>query len=126
MDETPAMAVPGAPEEHGTRLRNNALNLVGNVGLALGSAAPTASIALTLAAIVAASSYASPVAILVIGLPMLGIAVAFKRRCRPRRSRSVSQPTEARPRAHRRPPGPGTRAPGAPQSRRHRRRKRPA
>jgi hypothetical protein len=53
--------------------------LVGNVGLALGSAAPTASIALTLAAIVAASSYASPVAILVIGLPMLGIAAAFKR-----------------------------------------------
>lgn len=51
----------------------------GNVGLALGSAAPTASIALTLAAIVAASSRASPVAILVIGLPMLGIAAAFKR-----------------------------------------------
>jgi len=72
-------ATPGAPEEHGTRLRNNALNLVGNVGLALGSAAPTASIALTLAAIVAASSYASPLAILVIGLPMLGIAAAFKR-----------------------------------------------
>ena len=72
-------ATPGAPEEHGTRLRNNAPNLVGNVGLALGSAAPTASIALTLAAIVAASSYASPLAILVIGLPMLGIAAAFKR-----------------------------------------------
>jgi len=71
-------AAAGAPEEHGTRLHNNALNLLGNVGLALGSAAPTASIALTLAAIVAASSYASPVAILVIGLPMLGIAVAFK------------------------------------------------
>jgi amino acid transporter len=75
------MATPAVsgPEEHGNRLRNNALNLVGNVGLALGSAAPTASIALTLAAIVAASSYASPVAILVIGLPMLGIAAAFKR-----------------------------------------------
>ena len=79
MDETPATAAPGAPEEHGARLRNNALNLLGNVGLALGSAAPTASIALTLAAIVAASSYASPVAILIIGLPMLGIAAAFKR-----------------------------------------------
>lgn len=74
------MATPAArgPEEHGNRLRNNALNLVGNVGLAIGSAAPTASIALTLAAIVAASSYASPIAILVIGLPMLGIAAAFK------------------------------------------------
>jgi amino acid transporter len=67
------------PEEHGAELRNNALNLLGNVGLALGSAAPTASIALTLAGIVAASSYASPIAILVIGLPMLGIAAAFKR-----------------------------------------------
>jgi amino acid transporter len=52
---------------------------MGSVGMALGSAAPTASIALTLAAIVAATSYASPVAILVIGLPMLGIAAAFKR-----------------------------------------------
>jgi len=72
-------AAASGPEEHGTRLRNNALNLLGNVGLALGSAAPTASIALTLAGIVAASSYASPVAILVIGLPMLGIAAAFKR-----------------------------------------------
>lgn len=72
-------AASGGPEEHGTRLRNNALNLLGNVGLALGSAAPTASIALTLAGIVAASSYASPIAILVIGLPMLGIAAAFKR-----------------------------------------------
>jgi hypothetical protein len=37
MDETPAtVATPGAPEKHGTRLRNNALNLLGNVGLALG------------------------------------------------------------------------------------------
>jgi amino acid transporter len=71
--------MPGGPEEHGTKLRNNALNLLGSVGMALGSAAPTASIALTLAAIVGASSYASPIAILVIGLPMLGIAAAFKR-----------------------------------------------
>ena len=79
----PGAAATGAggtgPEEHGFRLRNNALNLLGNVGMALGSAAPTASIALTLAAIVAASSYASPIAILVIALPMLGIAAAFKR-----------------------------------------------
>jgi amino acid transporter len=83
MDSIPPTAArpeeQAAPEAHGTRLRNNALNMVGNVGLALGSAAPTASIALTLTAIVAASSYASPIAILVIGLPMLGIAAAFKR-----------------------------------------------
>ncbi len=81
MEDRSGVVTPtlSAPQEHGTRLRNNALNLLGNVGLALGSAAPTASIALTLAAIVAASSYASPVAILIIGLPMLGIAAAFKR-----------------------------------------------
>jgi amino acid transporter len=74
-----AAATGTGAEEHGSRLRNGALNLLGNVGMALGSAAPTASIALTLAAIVAASSYASPLAILVIALPMLGIAAAFKR-----------------------------------------------
>ena len=28
MDEPPATVAAGAPEEHGTRLRNNALNLV--------------------------------------------------------------------------------------------------
>jgi amino acid transporter len=80
-DPSPAAVapIPGGPEEHGTKLRNNALNLLGSVGMALGSAAPTASIALTLAAVVAASSYASPIAIIVIGLPMLGIAAAFKR-----------------------------------------------
>ena len=75
-DQSGDVTAADGPEEHGTRLRNNALNLLGNVGLALGSAAPTASIALTLAGIVAASSYASPIAILVIGLPMLGIAAA--------------------------------------------------
>jgi hypothetical protein len=33
--------VASGPQDHGGRLRNNALNLVGNLGLALGSAAPT-------------------------------------------------------------------------------------
>jgi amino acid transporter len=67
------------PQEHGNRLARNALNLAGNIGISLGSAGPTASIALTLAAIVAASSFASPIAILICGLPMLAIAAAFRR-----------------------------------------------
>jgi amino acid transporter len=67
------------PQEHGNRLARNALSLAGNIGIALGSAGPTASIALTLAAVVAASSFASPIAILICGLPMLAIAAAFRR-----------------------------------------------
>lgn len=68
-------------EEHGSRLRNGALSLMGNIGLALASSGPTVSIALTLAAIVGATggiSYAGPITILVVALPMLGIAAAFK------------------------------------------------
>jgi amino acid transporter len=67
------------PQEHGNRLARNALSLAGNIGIALGSAGPTASIALTLAAVVAASTFASPIAILICGLPMLAIAAAFRR-----------------------------------------------
>lgn len=67
------------PQEHGNRLARNALGLAGNIGIALGSVGPTASIALTLAVIVGASSFASPIAILICGLPMLAIAVAFRR-----------------------------------------------
>jgi amino acid transporter len=67
------------PQEHGSRLARNALGLAGNIGIALGSAGPTASIALTLAAVVAASTFASPIAILICGLPMLAIAAAFRR-----------------------------------------------
>lgn len=74
--------VPGpgsGPEEHGASLARGALNLAGNVGMALGSVGPTASIALTISAILVASGYASPIAILICGLPMLGIAAAFRR-----------------------------------------------
>jgi amino acid transporter len=67
------------PQEHGSHLARNALGLAGNIGIALGSAGPTASIALTLAAVVAASTFASPVAILICGLPMLAIAAAYRR-----------------------------------------------
>jgi hypothetical protein len=67
------------PQEHGSSLHRNALGLLGNIGISLGSAGPTASVALTLAAIVAVSSFASPIAILICGLPMLAIAAAFRR-----------------------------------------------
>ena len=84
MDDTSANATAvdadaAEPQEHGNRLARNALGLAGNIGIALGSSASTASVALTLAAIVAASSFASPIAILICGLPMLAIAAAFRR-----------------------------------------------
>jgi hypothetical protein len=48
--------VADAGQEHAGYLRTNALSLLGNVVIALGSVAPTASIALVLAAIVATTS----------------------------------------------------------------------
>jgi amino acid transporter len=59
-------------------LRANALSLGGGIAMALASSGPTASIALTLAAIESANSFASPVTILICLVPMLGIAVAFR------------------------------------------------
>src|SRR3954470_3261009 len=71
--------VPDAGQEHAGYLRTNALSLAGNVVIALGSVAPTASIALTLSAIVATTSFASPIAVLFCAIPMLGIAMAYRR-----------------------------------------------
>ena len=83
MDDTSANATAVdadavEPQEHGNRLARNALSLAGNIGIALGSSASTASVALTLAAIVAVV-FASSIAILICGLPMLAIAAAFRR-----------------------------------------------
>jgi len=64
--------------DHADRLRRDAFGLAGNIGIALGSTGPTASIALTLGALVAAASFASPLVVLACGLPMLAIAVAFQ------------------------------------------------
>jgi amino acid transporter len=77
--DAPATAAADEGQEHAGYLRTNALSLVGNVVIALGSVAPTASIALTLSAIVATTSYASPIAVLVCAVPMLGIAMAYRR-----------------------------------------------
>jgi amino acid transporter len=73
-----ATAVEAPAVQRGRGLRANALNLGGGIAMALGSAGPTASIALTLAAIESANSFASPVTILICFVPMLGIAVAFR------------------------------------------------
>jgi amino acid transporter len=80
MDETPAAvgtAGPAAPPRAG--LRANAIDLKDAVIVGMASSGPTASIALTLAAIVGVSNYGGPIAILICGLPMFGIALAYRR-----------------------------------------------
>jgi amino acid transporter len=71
---TATSAAPGHPG-----LRQNAIGLADSIIVGMASSGPTASLAVTLAAIVAASSYAGPVTILVCFLPMLGIALAYRR-----------------------------------------------
>jgi amino acid transporter len=83
MDDTSPRAVAagehqGAPEHTG-RLRANAIGLKDAIIVGMASSGPTASIALTLAAIVGASNYGGPVAVLVCALPMFGIALAYRR-----------------------------------------------
>jgi amino acid transporter len=77
--DVPLSPVADSGQEHAGYLRTNALSLLGNVVIALGSVAPTASIALTLSAIVAVTGYASPIAVLFCAIPMLGIALAYRR-----------------------------------------------
>jgi amino acid transporter len=60
----------GVLEQRG-RLRDNAIGLKDAVIVGMASSGPTASIALTLAAIVSAANYAGPIAILVCALPMV-------------------------------------------------------
>lgn len=64
---------------HHGQLRANAVHLLGNIGVNLASVAPTASLALTLGAIIAVSGYASPLAILIVALPMIAIANGYRR-----------------------------------------------
>lgn len=67
------------PAEHRGVLKANELRLKDSVIIGLASSGPTLSIVVTLAALVAATSYAGPVTILVCFFPMLGIAYAYKR-----------------------------------------------
>ncbi len=64
---------------HHGMLRANAVHLFGNIGVNLASVAPTASLALTLGAIIAVTGYASPLAILIVALPMIAIANGYRR-----------------------------------------------
>jgi amino acid transporter len=76
-----SQAVPAERPAAGAqgRLRQNAIGLADAIIVGMASSGPTASLAVTLAAIVAASSYAGPIAILICFLPMLGIALAYRR-----------------------------------------------
>jgi amino acid transporter len=75
----PAPVSPPPTEISRHHLAAGAVSIGSSLIMGLASSGPTASIALTLAAIVAASHYAGPVAILVCFLPMLGIALAYRR-----------------------------------------------
>src|SRR5260221_13183022 len=60
-------------------LRANAIGLKDAIIVGMASSGPTASIALTLAAIVGAMHYGGPVAVLGGALPMFGVALAYRR-----------------------------------------------
>jgi amino acid transporter len=60
-------------------LRSNALNMRDVVIMALASSGPTQSIAVSIAAIVAASAYAGIVPVFICLIPMLGIAIGYQR-----------------------------------------------
>lgn len=83
MEDIPAGAVgaaqPPQAAEHRGRLRANAIGLKDAVIVGMASSGPTASIALTLAAIVSATNYGGPIAVIICGLPMFGIALAYRR-----------------------------------------------
>jgi amino acid transporter len=81
-DSSPGPVAPATAEPANGptgRLRQNAIGLADAIIVGMASSGPTASLAVTLAAIVAVSSYAGPVAIAICFLPMLGIALAYRR-----------------------------------------------
>src|SRR5216683_4486102 len=82
MEETPSRAASAAradPPSGRGGLRANAIGLKDAIIVGMASSGPTASIALTLAAIVSAANYGGPIAVLVCALPMFGIALAYRR-----------------------------------------------
>src|SRR5258708_805973 len=70
-----------AGSAHGGRegLRANAIGLKDAIIVGMAWGGPTASIALTLVAIVGAMHYGGPLAVLICALPMFGIALAYRR-----------------------------------------------
>lgn len=69
----------GIKVEAPTQLRANSLTLVNSLVLSLANAAPTVGMAGALAALLAASGYGSPLAVIIGGVAMLGIAVGYAR-----------------------------------------------
>lgn len=78
-DEVDQAAAAASAVTGRARLRENAIGLKDAIIVGMASSGPTASIALTLAAIVGASHYGGPLAILICALPMFGIALAYRR-----------------------------------------------
>src|ERR1700678_2119921 len=79
---TPAEAatvITRQPNEGDPELAKGAISLLQNVVTSVASSAPGQSSAVTIAALIAASSYAGGFAILVTTLPMLAIAFAYHR-----------------------------------------------
>jgi amino acid transporter len=79
MEDTPTATADTDVAERRAGLRANAIDLKDAVIVGMASSGPTASIALTLAAIVGATHYGGPVAVLICALPMFGIALAYRR-----------------------------------------------
>jgi amino acid transporter len=78
MDQAPGSGTDTAPRSGGG-LRANAIGLKDAIVVGMASSGPTASIALTIAAIVGVMNYGGPIAVLVCALPMFGIALAYRR-----------------------------------------------
>ncbi len=78
MEEAPAGQAGDVPAG-GRGLRANAIGLKDAIIVGMASSGPTASIALTLAAIVGVMNYGGPIAVIICGLPMFGIALAYRR-----------------------------------------------
>src|SRR5258706_921891 len=82
MTDTPSTAVGAADSDAlGRRagLRANAINLKDAVIVGMASSGPTASIALTLAAIVSVTNYGGPRGILICAPAIIGVALAYPR-----------------------------------------------
>ena len=79
LDSSSAAGTTQAERPGHPGLRQNAIGLADAIIVGMASSGPTASLAVSLAAIVGAASFAGPLTILVCFLPMLGIALAYRR-----------------------------------------------
>src|SRR3984893_771114 len=79
MTDHPVTAVGAGPAQIEARLEPDAINVVQDTVIGMGSTAPGASAGLTLAALAATAAYASVPVILVTAVPMLIIANSYRR-----------------------------------------------